>query len=393
MTTSAETIRRYRGPALFERGYRPFFFGAALLAALGLPLWLAMLAFGTALPTHLPGMDWHLHEMIFGYVGAVVAGFLLTAIPNWTGRLPVAGRPLALLAGLWLAGRAAIAVSAHAPVPAALLEAAFLCVLAAIAWREVIAGGNRRNMPICLLVSLFALANIGFHVAVLTELDRAIAERVALAAIAFLITLVGGRIVPSFTSNWLAKRDAARLPALLGLVDKLAMAGTGIALASWIVAAESIVTAVLMALAGVLLAVRLARWRGLATFAEPLVLILHVGYAWLPLWLWLTALHIVRPDLLDASTALHALTAGAIGTMTVAVMTRATLGHAGRTLAAGPLTSLVYLLVVGGAAVRVLAPLIPADALPVLAASGLMWAAGFALFAAGYAPIFLRSGR
>lgn len=390
MVTSAETIRTFRGPALFERGYRPFFLGAVIFSALAVPLWLLALRTGLGPPAYLGPRDWHVHEMVFGYLGAVIAGFLLTAIPNWTGRLPVAGWPLALLAGLWLAGRVAMLVSSGSPVAGAVIDSAFLCVFAAIAWREVLAGRNRRNLPICVLVTVFAAANIGFHLASVRGLDLALAERMALAVIAGLIMLVGGRIVPSFTRNWLAKQGATRLPAAFGLIDKLAMAATGAALVAWIAATQALVSAVLFAIAAAMLALRLARWRGLSTFAEPLVIILHIAYAWLPLWCALMALQIGWPAVLDVSTALHALTAGAIGTMTVAVMTRATLGHSGRPLAADWLTSVVYLLVVAGAALRVLTPLLPLDPLAMLTIAGAAWSAGFALFAIGYAPVFLR---
>jgi uncharacterized protein involved in response to NO len=385
--TSARA-RAYRGLALFERGYRPLFFGAALFAAVGLPAWVAILALGLELPSHLAPRDWHVHEMVFGYVGAVLAGFLLTAIPNWTGRLPVAGWPLALLGGLWAAGRVAMAVSASAPATAAVVDAAFLVVVAAIAWREVLTGRNSRNLPVCAAVSLFALANAGFHVAVLAGLDRGLAERGALAVIGFLICLIGGRIVPSFSRNWMAKRGAARLPAPFGLIDKAALAATGAAAVAWIAAPASLATAVLAAAGAALLSWRLARWRGWATGAEPLVLILHIAYLWLPVWLALTGLQAAWPALVDPSTALHALTAGAIGTMTIAVMTRATLGHSGRDLTAGLLTAAVYALVVGGAALRVLTPSLPYDQLTLLGVAGLLWSAGFLLFALGYAPIF-----
>jgi uncharacterized protein involved in response to NO len=258
---TAEHARRHSGLPLFDRGYRPFFLGAGLFAALALPLWLAMLALGTALPSHLAGRDWHVHEMVFGYVGAVLAGFLLTAIPNWTGRLPVVGRPLALLAGLWLAGRIAMAVSAFAPVACAVIDAAFPAALALVAWREVLAGKNTRNVPVCVAVNLFAVANIAFHGAVLADLDRDVAERAALAVIGVLICLVGGRIVPSFTRNWLVKRGATALPAPFGTVDKATLAATVAAGIAWTAAPGSIATAVLAAVAAALLAWRLARWR------------------------------------------------------------------------------------------------------------------------------------
>lgn len=391
MATSAETIRAYQGLGLFERGFRPFFFGAAAFAAVALPVWLGLLVLGWTLPTYLSARDWHVHEMIFGYIAAVLAGFLLTAIPNWTGRLPVAGRPLMLLAGLWLAGRIAMAVSAVAPVVCAAIDAGFLIALAGLAWREILAGKKIRHAPICVLLTLLALANAGFHVAALGDVDRAVAERAALAVIAFLISLIGGRIVPSFSRNWMAQAGITALPAPFGHVDRASLAATGVALIAWVSAPEHTVTATLLGVGGILVALRLTRWRGWTTLKEPLVLILHVGYAWLPVWMVLTAARIIWPDLIDASTALHALTAGAIATMTVAVMTRATLGHSGRPLTADRLTTAIYILVVAGAALRILTPFLPFDYTLLLTAAGLLWSAGFALFAIGYAPIFLKA--
>ncbi|NNG02641.1 MAG: NnrS family protein [Inquilinus sp.] len=389
MATTAETIRRYRGPALLERGFRPFFLGAAAFAALALPVWLVALALGRALPSALSGRDWHVHEMVFGYVAAVVAGFLLTAIPNWTGRLPIAGMRLALLALLWLAGRVAMAVSAWAPMTAAAVDAAFLVMLAGLFWREIVAGRNWRNAPVCAVVTGLALANIGFHAAGFAGADRAAAERFGLGLVALLIALVGGRIVPSFTRNWLARQKADALPAPFGRLDAAALFVTIAAVAVWVAVPGTAASGGLFAAMAVLLAARVARWRGAATLAEPLVTVLHVGYGWLPLWAALMALAALRPALIDASTALHALTAGAIGTMTVAVMTRASLGHSGRALTAGPLTVAVYALVGAGALARLAAPYLPLDHTLAVAIAGALWSAGMALFAVGYAPMLL----
>jgi len=356
-----------------------------------LPIWLGLLALGWHLPSYLSPRDWHVHEMVFGYIPAVLAGFLLTAIPNWTGRLPVAGRPLMLLAGLWLAGRVAMAISNIAPTACAVTDAGFLIALAGIAWREVIAGKKLRHAPVCVLLTLFALANAGFHAAALYDVDRAVAERVALAVIAFLISLIGGRIVPSFSRNWMAQAGKTALPAPFGRLDGAALVATGIALIAWIIVPAAAATGWLLVISSVLVAFRLARWRGWTTMKEPLVLILHVGYAWLPVWMVLSAAQIIWPGVIDASTALHALTAGAIGTMTVAVMSRATLGHSGRPLAADRLTTAIYMLIVTGAALRIFAPFLPVDYTLLLTTAGLIWSAGFALFAIGYAPIFLRA--
>jgi uncharacterized protein involved in response to NO len=392
MTMPTEGGRAYRGPTFLDRGFRPFFFGAGVFAAIAVPIWVAMLGLGLEVPSYLVPRDWHIHEMIFGYVAAVVAGFLLTAVPNWTGRLPVAGRPLAALFGLWLLGRIAMALSgltdlSFAPLAAAIVDAAFLVALAAVAAREVAAGKNIRNLPICGLVALLAAANIGFHWMALHDGDTGLFQRLALAVIAALITLVGGRIVPSFSRNWMVKAGLKTLPAPFDIFDKAAMLIAVVALLAWIGFPETTIGAALFALGAIALAVRVLRWRGWTTFGDHLVLILHVGYAWLPIWFGLMALHGFRPDFIDNSTAMHALTAGAAGTMTIAVMTRASLGHSGRALTADRLTSIVYALIVLGATARVLMPFLPLGYMPALSAAGLLWSAGFGLFAIGYGPL------
>ncbi len=380
-----------------ERGFRPFFLAAAIWAAVAIPVWVGALSLGMRIPSHLAPHDWHIHEMIFGYVAAVVAGFLLTAVPNWTGRLPVAGRPLAALLSLWMAGRVALAVSAllpasFAPLFAATVDAAFLVALSAVAWREVAAGRNIRNLPICGLVTLLAAANIGFHVAALSDGDTGLFQRLALAVIAALIILVGGRIVPSFSRNWMVKAGVQRLPASFDSFDKVAMALSVAALLGWVGYPETIGGAALFAGGAAVLAVRLLRWRGWTTVGDPLVLILHVGYAWLPVWCGLMAIHGFFPDAIDNSTAMHALTAGATGTMTIAVMTRASLGHSGRPLIADPLTCTVYVLVVFGAIARISAQFLPLDYVSAVSMAGLLWSGGFGLFAVGYGPMLLGFG-
>lgn len=210
--------------ALFEQGFRPFFLGAALFAGIALPAWLVSFSHGATWPSHLAPRDWHVHEMVFGYFGAVLGGFILTAIPNWTDRLPVTGVRLAALSGLWLAGRVAMAVSAGWPVAAAAIDASYLVALAAVAWRELVASRNVENMPICVLIGIVALANVGFHASVLCGGDIGVFERMALGVAAMLIGLIGGRIVPSFTRNWLEKRGETALPASFGPFDKVSLA-------------------------------------------------------------------------------------------------------------------------------------------------------------------------
>lgn len=389
MNARADIRRESRSIAVFQLGFRPFFFGAALFAGIALPVWLAALALGAGAPSHLAGRDWHVHEMVFGYLPGVLAGFLLTAIPNWTGRLPVAGKPLATLFGLWLAGRVAIAVSAGWPVLATTIDTAFLVALAGLAWREVIAGKTWRNVPVCVLLTLLAVAHIGFDLASLVGGRTGPYERGALSVIALLISLIGGRITPSFTRNWLAKTGRTPLPVPFGRFDRVTLAATAIALLAWTIAPHDISTGVLFALAAVLHLIRVLRWIGWRTLPEPLVTILHIGYAWLAVWFALTAWSILLPGALDGSTALHALTAGAIGTMTLAVMTRATLGHTGRPLTADAATVAIYALVIGGAAGRIVAPFLPVDYLAAVLTAGALWSAAFLLFSVVYGRYLL----
>lgn len=387
MSTTAERIRLHRGPALFGMGFRPFFLFAAAWAALAVPLWL--IAFLTGAGAERFTLAWHAHEMLFGYLPAVMAGFLLTAIPNWTGRLPVTGWPLAALFALWLVGRLAMLAADELGPAAAIADTAFLFVLAAAAWREIIAGRNLRNVFVCALVTAMAAANV------LTQLkaDPALAQlgvRIALGVGAMLIGLIGGRITPSFTRNWMAKQRLSPEPASPGRYDAGALALTGAALLAWIVAPNAAWSGAALMLAGALTLMRLARWRGWTAAREPLVLVLHAGYLWLAAGLALMGAGAAAPQMVPPTAGLHALTAGAIGVMTLAVMTRASLGHTGRPLTADAATSAIYLLVNLGALLRTAAPFFADAYAPLLTASALLWCGAFALFTAAYAPLLLR---
>ncbi len=389
-------MRAHAGPAFLERGFRPFFFAAGVWGALALPLWLWMFATGSEVPAYVSGREWHIHEMLYGYLAAAMTGFVLTAVPNWTGRMPVVGSALAALFALWVAGRLAFFFSSLAPWPLALVDMAFLVVLAALIWREVLAGRNFRNVPVCLLVSLIALGNVLFHVARLTGItiiDGLFDERLALAAVATLLMLIGGRVTPSFTRNWLMKRgimDEARLPAAFGPYDRSTAILTLAVLGLWLFLPEWKLAALGFALLAVRHLIRLARWKGLSTLAEPLVTILHVGYLWLPVWFALMAIAVAWPEVLGYSTAIHALTAGAITTMTLAIMTRASLGHSGRRLTADRPTQVIYLLAIVGAILRIAAPLSPMGYEPTVHLSGTLTALAFLVFAVHYAPVFFR---
>ena len=371
----------------FRGGYRPFFTSAALWALVALALWLCALSGALTLPTEFGPLAWHRHEMLFGFVGAVIAGFLLTAIPNWTGRLPIAGGPLASLFGLWLAARGAVLFSAQVgPLVAALLDVGFYVILAALAAREVLAAKNR-NFPVVILVLLFAIANALDHAAAAGMIgDEGVGARAAIAIVIVMISLIGGRVVPSFTRNWLVKQGAQRgLPTQPGRFDMIAIAATALAMAGWLIAPFNTSVGYLMVLAAALQAFRLTRWSGVRAWRDPLVLVLHVGYAWVPVGLCLLGLSIVGTAV-PRSGAIHALTAGAMATMILAVMTRATLGHTGRELKAGAATTLIYVLVTIGALGRVAAPLLPMDYILAIRLSGIAWGGAFLLFLLVYGP-------
>jgi uncharacterized protein involved in response to NO len=388
-------LRRARmaaSPPVLRGGFRPFFLGGAAWAIIALVIWLTALAGGSALPSLFEPLAWHRHEMLFGFVGAVISGFLLTAIPNWTGRLPIAGPPLAGLFGLWLAARLAVLFSAEAgAVPAAMLDVGFYVVLAVLAAREVLAAKNR-NVPIVGLVLLFGAANAADHAGAAGFLaDPDLGVRAAIALVVLMISLIGGRIIPSFTRNWMAKQGIReRLPTQPGRFDLGVIAVTAAALIGWLAFPQGRVTGVVLLAAGLAQAARLGRWGGLRAARDPLVLILHVGYFWVPVGQLLLGAGILGAAV-PRSAAIHALTAGAMGTMILAVMTRATLGHTGRELKASPQTVFLYSLVTLGAALRVSAPLGLVDYTLGMEISAVAWAGAFLLFLGLYGPILFRA--
>jgi uncharacterized protein involved in response to NO len=383
--STAAARRAYTGPAVFSFGFRPFFLMGAAWAALAVPIWIWSLASGAAAGVH---RDWHVHEMLFGFLAAVIAGFLTTAIPNWTGRMPVIGGPLAGLAALWLAGRLAMLFADVIGPVAAVVDSAFLLVFAGVVWREVLSGRNWRNLPVCILVTLLALANVAFHLDARLW-SSGLGERLALGAIAVLIALIGGRIVPSFTRNWLRARRIAAEPAVFGRFDQAAVGLAAAGALSWVFAPDARLTGIALACAGTANLARLARWRGWAAAREPLVWVLHLGYAWLGAGLVLLGLSRLTPEI-PRTAGVHALTAGAVGVMTLAVMTRASRGHTGRALAADAATTAVYVLINLAAMARVAAPFAGVLQPGLLILSAALWSLAFGSFVAGYAPMLIR---
>ena len=342
VTRTAEGLRAHRGPALLAGGFRPFFLFAAAWAAIAIALWLPIFGGHFELPTAFGPIDWHVHELLWGYGPAAIAGFLLTAIPNWTGRLPVVGRPLLILVSLWAIGRLAVTVSAWiGAIPAAVLDLAFPVALTYVAAREVRAGRNWRNLKVVATVALLAVGDAVFHAEAFLRGTGPIGQRIGIAATVMLIVIIGGRIVPSFTINWLRGRGPGRSPTPFARFDRAVSVATALAFALWIAVPEGPITATVLLATGLAHLARLARWAGWRTWEEKLVFVLHVAYLFVGLGFVLLAASLFGAPL-PPSAALHAWTIGAIGLMTLAVMTRASLGHTGRPLHATRPIALLY---------------------------------------------------
>ena len=389
MTDTANERPGYQGLAFFSYGFRPFFLGAALFAGVAVPAWILTLAGAGDSEFLYPARDWHVHEMVFGFLPAVITGFLLTAIPNWTDRPPIRGHELMLLFTLWLAGRLLIAIPWFTPLVSAAVDAAFLVAVAGLVWREIAAGKSWPHAPMGGLISLYAGANILFHVQALSGAATDLPERIALALVMVLLALIGGRVTPNFTREFLVEHGRTERPAPFSRYDGLSVVLVGFAAVAWIVQPCAMVTGWILVAGGLANLGRLSRWHGWITWREPLVLILHLGYGWLALSLLALGGAILGLGL-PATDAAHTLTTGAVGVMTLGVMTRASLGHTGRPRHAGSLTVFIYMLVTLGALLRVVGPTtgLPTNLVLGLAAVG--WSGAYLLFAVVYGPFLLR---
>lgn len=388
---AAEGASTTETPIWLQGSFRLLFTGGALWALVVVALWVGALDGVWSLPTAMEPLAWHQHEMLFGYLGAVIAGFLSAAIPNWTGRPVVTGWPVAAFVGLWAAARVAVLFSAYVPpLVGAVLDVGFLLALFGYAARQIFAARNR-NKPILVVLLLFAAACGLDHAAAMgLTADPAIGMRAGFALILMLITIIGGRIIPAFTRNWLVKHGRTDgLPIMANRFDHAVLAITAIALAGWVFAPAAHPVAWLLLCAGILQAVRLTRWAGLRAVANPLVFVLHVSYAWLPIGLLLLGAASLWP-MVPVSSAMHALGAGAMAAMTLAVMTRATRGHTGRPLEADGATVAIYMLVNLGALLRVAAPLLPLDYMLSIRLAGGLWGGAFLLFVLVYGRMALQ---
>jgi uncharacterized protein involved in response to NO len=382
-------------PLWLTQGFRPFFFVAAIWSIGALAIWIAMLATGRALPSIFDPLSWHIHEMLFGFGLAAAAGFLLTAVPNWTKRPAVSGKLLASLVGLWLIGRLACAFSVFMPAwLGSVLDLAFPVALIAILAREIIASRNWRNLVMLAPLAVLAAADLLMHIeASGGNVPAGLGWRLGFSAMIVLMAVVGGRLIPTFTGNWLAKRDIA-LPAQVQQHAWLApasIAALSVGLLGWAALPDSHAFGAVLLIGGVLNISKLARWRGLATGSEPLLFILHVAYLWVVVGVFLLGL--ASFGVVPQSAAIHALTAGAMGTMILAVMTRVARGHSGQSLTADTITRWIYGLVTLAAVFRVIAAFAASGPGLLLYAAAILWIAAYAVFLFAYSPTLLMKRR
>ena len=376
-------------PTLLSYAFRPFFLLNAIFAIFVVLAW-TMTLHGSGLPGLAP--LWHGHEMLVGFAMATVAGFSLTAVSVWTGRPALNGQPLAWLVVCWLAGRLAMALSGWLPLRLVIsLDMLFPLLLCMLLGREIVAAGNRRNYVLVAVTALLAVLNALYHLGVGQVIPNA--ERVAvyllIHLILLLVTLIAGRIVPSFTGNWLRMHGSKREPVSTFPVDVSVVVLTiVVGLAATFMPTHP-VTGVLAFATALAHGFRLSRWRGLATKSNPLLFVLHATYAWLPVGYALVGCSIFG-WLISPTAALHALTMGAIGSMVLAVTTRVSLGHTGRPLQATRATVAAYWIMMIGILIRVLGPLTGMDYLLIIDLSAAAWTLAFALFVWIYWPILTR---
>ncbi len=369
------------GWPLFRLGFRPFYLGAAAFALLAIPFWVAELLGVVTLPLRVPPLLWHAHEMLYGFGAAVIVGFLLTAGKAWTGLATPRGATLVALAALWLAARLSAVWAPYSLY--ALLDVALLPLVAVILIRVLLKAGNRRNLPLGAILILLALANLGFHVAVLGWMPVAPlrALHAGLALIVMLECVMAGRVIPAFTMSALPGQTLQVRPWL----ERITLGATALSMAAWVLLPPNMLTATGFVVAAVLHSVRLWHWQPWRTAARPILWVLHAAYAWLPVGFVLLAW--AQAGGVSASSGIHALAVGATGGLIVGMVTRTARGHTGRPLKASRLEVAAYLLVAGAAIARVFLPLVaPERTIDWLVVAAAAWATAFALYLWVFAP-------
>lgn len=377
-------VRDSGGVPLLRLGFRPFYLLASIFAAASIALWTAQYA-GWLNAPYLNGPLWHAHEMLFGFTMAVIAGFLLTAVRNWTAQPTPTGALLAAIALIWLAGR--VLVLTPFGWASGIVNAAFPLAVAAGIGVPLARAGNRRNYFFVVLLAVIAAAILAVHLVQLGVFDLPgwIGIQIALDAVLFVMTVMGGRVIPMFTNNGVPGARARRLAWL----EKTVLGATLLVLfADALQVRGGLLIAVLIT-AAVAHATRLALWTPWKTTRTPLVWVLHAAYAWIPIHLAFRAL--AEPGFVPSPLATHALTIGAIGGLTIGMMTRTARGHTGRPLHADRFEVMCYALVLAAAVIRVFGPLVAVDRYLVsVVASGLLWSAAYALYAIRYWPVLTR---
>lgn len=378
--------------AILSYAFRPFFLLNGLFGVVVVIAWLALLSGRMTLFGIPDPVMWHAHEMLVGFIMATIAGFVLTAGANWTGRPPVSGMALCWLVLAWLLGRAAMLSAGALPVAvAATVDMLFPVLLLALFAREIVAARNRRNYKIVAFIAVLAAINLLFHfgsAGVINGGER-LAVHLFVHAVLLLITVIAGRIIPNFTANWLRVRGHENLPGNNVLMDRAAVVLTTVVGLSASFSTPGAVTGYLALAAAIMHGIRLSRWHGNATVAEPLLLALHVAYAWLPLGYLLLAASAFG-FIFTPTVALHALTMGAIGGMILAMQTRVPLGHTGRPLTASRATVAAYLLLSIAVFVRIVGPLLTEDYLRTVVWSAAAWLAAFSVYVSFYWHILTR---
>ncbi|MFD2181362.1 NnrS family protein [Rhodoplanes azumiensis] len=385
------------GAARHGASFRPFFLAGALQAVAVIGLWGAAFPLVARLDPPLGPAAWHAHELLFGYVPAVQAGFLLTAVPHWTGRRPLATAPLAALVVLWIVGRLAVAgFLGLGPFAVAAVATAFTVALAAVVTHEIVAARSVATAAAVVSLAVLVVAQILFHAAAASGHDGAFASRLALAGVTAQMMLLGGRIVPAFTRDYLVETGRAPMPDSVRRLDTAA-AGLGLfALVVWLGSPwlddAAPAAGVVLLVAAVLLVVRQARWAPLKTLDEPLVWSLHLGAAMTPLGFFIAGAGALLGDGALAAAVIHVWAIGGIGLMTLALMTRVSLGHTGRPPRALRGSTAIVLAIALAAAARAGSGLVPAWTLPLLPLAGGLWIAAYVGFLVVYGPLLVRPG-
>ena len=372
------------GLPLLRLGFRPFYLGAAVFAAVAVPFWAAFMLGQVSLPTTLSPLLWHAHEMLFGFAVAVIVGFLLTAGKAWTGLATPRGVALGALALLWLSARVAALVAP--PALYAALDMLLLPLVAAVLTAILLRAGNRRNLPLAAILVLLAAANGVFHLAALGIVDvpPMAALHAALGLIILIECVMAGRVVPAFT---MSATPGLKLKSRPGL-ERITLAATALGIAGWVFAPPGPVPATVLAIAAALHAARLWSWQPRVTRGRPILWVLHVAYAWIPLGLALLAL--AQLGIVGVSPGVHALAVGATGGLIIGMITRTARGHTGRPLRASKPEVVAYALVLAAALLRSVVPLVVSPSAALVAAA-LAWSSAFGIYLWIYTPWLMRT--